>query len=56
MGHNESSSKRKTHISECLQNESGKRIHEQLGNIPKSSRTKESKFTQKEYMAVNNQT
>jgi hypothetical protein len=48
MEHNESSAKRKTHSSKCLQKETGQRIHQQLDSIPESSRIKRSKFTQEE--------
>jgi hypothetical protein len=37
--------KRKTHSSECIQKETGESTHQQLDSIPKSSRTKGSKFT-----------
>ena len=40
MGHNESSPKRKTHSSECLQKETRENIHYQLNNMPKNSRKK----------------
>ena len=53
MGHNESISKRETHSSECLQKETRESTHQQLDNTPKSSRTKESKFTQEEQKAGN---
>ena len=56
MGHNESISKRKTHSSEGLQNETRESIHLQLENTPKSTRTKGNKLTQEEQMAGNNQT
>jgi hypothetical protein len=56
MGHKESSPKRKTHSSECLQKETRESIHEQLDSTPKSSTTKGSKFTQEEYTSGNNQT
>jgi len=55
MGNSESCSKRKTHSSECLQKETGESIHQQLDNIPKSSRIKRSKYIQEEYKARNNQ-
>jgi hypothetical protein len=52
MGHNESSPKRKTYSSECLEKETGERIHYSLtahlkaldkkeANIPKGSRWQE---------------
>jgi hypothetical protein len=40
MGHNESSAKRKTHSSKCLQKETGESIHSQLDSTSESSRTK----------------
>jgi hypothetical protein len=46
MGHNESSSKRKTHRYEWLQKETGESIP--LDSTTKSFRTKVSKFTQEE--------
>jgi len=42
MGQNESSAKRKSHTSECLQKETGENIHEQFDSTTKSSRTKRS--------------
>jgi hypothetical protein len=48
MGHNESSAKRKTHSTECLQKETGESIYYQLKSTPESSRTKRTKFTQEE--------
>jgi hypothetical protein len=48
MGHNESISVKETHSSECHQKETRESTHEQLDNIPKSSRKKESKFIQEE--------
>jgi len=48
VGHNESCAKRKTHSSECLQKETGESMYQQLDSIPKSSRTKRSKYTQEE--------
>lgn len=41
IGYNESSAKRKTHNSECLQKECGYRKHQQPDSIPESSRKKE---------------
>jgi len=40
MGHNESSTKRKTYSSQCLQKETGESICLQLDRTPKSSRKK----------------
>jgi len=48
MKHNESSDKRKTHRSECLQIATGESIYQQLDSTSKSSRTKISKYTQEE--------
>jgi hypothetical protein len=42
------SHKQKTLSSECLQKETRENINRQLDSTPKSSRTKESKFTQEE--------
>jgi hypothetical protein len=47
-GYNESSSKRKTHTSKCLQKETGESIHWQLDRTIEKSRTKRSKYTQEE--------
>jgi hypothetical protein len=41
MGHSESSAKKRTHSSKCLQNETGESIHQQLNSTLESSRTKE---------------
>jgi hypothetical protein len=41
MEYNESSTKRKTHISECFQKETGESIYKQLDSPTKSSRKKE---------------
>jgi hypothetical protein len=48
MGHNESSAMRKAHSSECLQKETGESIYYQFNSTSESSRTKRSKYTQKE--------
>jgi hypothetical protein len=56
VGHNESISKMKTHSSECLQKETRESTYNQLDNTPKSSRKKESKFTQEEWKAGNIET
>ena len=48
MGYNEIGPQRKTHRSEYHQKETRESIHQQLDSIPRSSRTKGSKFTQKE--------
>jgi len=48
MEHNESSAKKKTHSSECGQNETGESIHQQLDSTHKSSRTMRNKYTQEE--------
>jgi hypothetical protein len=55
MGHNESI-KRKTHSSERVQKETGEIIHYQFNSTPESSRTKRSKYTQKELTSGNNKT
>ena len=54
MGHNESSAKKKTHSSECLQKETGESIHQQLNSSSKSTRSKRSKYIQEEQKAGNN--
>jgi hypothetical protein len=41
MGYNESSTKRMSHSSECLQKETGENIHSQLVHTPESSRKKD---------------
>jgi uncharacterized alpha-E superfamily protein len=56
MGHNESSSKMKTHCSECLEKDSEESIYKQLDSTPKNFRIKRSKFTQEKWMTGNNQT
>ena len=48
MGQNESISKRETHSSECLQEETGESIHYQPNSTPESSTTKIRKYTQEE--------
>jgi uncharacterized alpha-E superfamily protein len=53
MRNNESRADRKIHSSECLQRETGESIFKQLNSIPKSSRTKRSKYAQDEWMAGN---
>lgn len=56
IGHSESSGKRKTQSSMYLQKETGKSIHYDLGCTPENSKTKKSKYTQKQQMKANNQT
>jgi hypothetical protein len=41
MRHNESSPKRKTHSSKCIQKETGKSLHQQLDSTAESSKQKE---------------
>ena len=55
MRQNESSGKRKTHTSKCLQKEAGENLQQQLHSTPESSRTKRSKYTQEEKITGNNQ-
>ena len=50
MGQNETSTKRKTHISKCLQKENEETLHisGELDSTTESSRTKRNKYTQEE--------
>jgi hypothetical protein len=48
MEHNESSGKRKTHSSKCLQKETGENLNKQHDSTPENSKTKRSKYTPEE--------